>query len=124
MSRVILIEEDSMLRSTLTRIMVNRSYSVRAAWSTPEALEALVHVLRPGDVIVVDIERASKTPEYILNWLGRYVKDTPILILSTWAPCAEHIKPHWRVLLKPFGVSLLLESLEELQKVRADVSIH
>lgn len=124
MSRVILIEEDSMLRSTLTRIMVNRSYSVRAAWSTPEALDALMHVIRPGDVIVVDIDKASKTPEYILNWLGRHVKETPILVLSTWAPCAEHIKPHWRVLPKPFGVSLLLESLEELQKVQPDVILH
>jgi DNA-binding response OmpR family regulator len=111
--RVLMIEDETLLRRIILRNLVSRGHSVREAASAEEALAA-VRVERP-DLLLLDINLPDRTGWDVLRELAAVGQQVPTVILS-----AVRVSParlaEFRPLAylpKPFPIEALLRLLED-----------
>jgi CheY-like chemotaxis protein len=116
--RVLLVEDEALLRRVLSMNLARRGFSVAEADSVESADDALYAVKFTFDAIVLDINLPDQTGWDILRHL-RDVRTArrPAIILSTALRPAQCRLDEFRpdaILLKPFPIVALVRLLERL----------
>ena len=114
---VLVVEDDLSVRRPLVKFLEMSGFSVAAAESADEGLEALKRSRLVAAIVDLRLKRGS----------GRDVvmaapTDMPVLIFSgvpSESAELERVRPRTRLIEKPYSLVLLVEALEEML---ADVS--
>ena len=133
MSRVLVVEDEDLLRRIITRNLVLRGYTVAEAATVAEADDALEASTLPFDVILLDINLPDQTGWDVLRHLEARLRASgsepgeaesqqqtmPRVIVMTAvrpAQCRlEQFHPA-AVLVKPFPIGALLRLIERVLK--------
>ena len=114
---VVLIEDHDMLRPMIAETISLAGYRVRAFSGVEEALadDAVLHGL--FGVLVVDINLKDGTGTELVGRLEeRLGRPLPVLFTTGGSEMLDHaaLRPHQRLLLKPFGIEDLSRMIAEL----------
>lgn len=131
MYRVLVVEDEDLLRRIITRNLVLRGYSVAEAASVAEADDALETTEMPFDLILLDINLPDETGWDVLRHLqsrfsepGREPEGTEssqhttprVIVMTAVRPAQcrlEQFKPA-AMLVKPFPIGALLRLIERV----------
>jgi len=109
---VLVVEDDLSVRRPLVKFLEMHGFSVATAETADEGLDALKHHQIVAAVIDLRLRRGS----------GRDIvvampPDIPVLIFSgvpSESAELERLRPHTRLIEKPYSLVLLVETLEEM----------
>ena len=110
--RVLLVEDDASVRRPLRKFLEIHNFEVATAESVDEALD-LVRQFRP-EAAVVDLRLAKGSGRDVVVAIPDGV---PVIIFSgvpTESADLEQSRPMTRLIVKPFSLVLLVETLEEM----------
>lgn len=115
--RVLLVEDEDMVRKVLTRMLSSRGFEVRAAASGAEALAIFD---APGDnhfdLLVTDLMMPDGGGLMVARGLSQELPDLKVLFVSGYstADMEGWDSDRYRFLTKPFGSTELTKTIEEL----------
>ncbi len=116
MARVLVVEDEVLLRRIITLNLARRGYTVAEAESVATAQEALEASATPFDLILLDVNLPDQTGWDLLR-CSKINHATPQVIVLTAVPPAhsriEEFHP-CAVLLKPFPMDALLRLIERV----------
>ena len=113
--RVLLAEDDSLVRTSMRLTLVEAGYTVEEAGSGPEALEALRR--GPVDLLVTDYAMPGMTGIDLAQLARALQPELPIVLVTGYAQPALDARAEQRVdavLHKPFAPHELLARIESL----------
>jgi DNA-binding response OmpR family regulator len=119
---VLVVEDDVSVRRPLVKFLEMSGFSVTAAESAEEGLEALKRGRLVAAVVDLRLKRGS----------GREVvaaapTDMPVLIFSgvpSESAELERVRPRTRLIEKPYSLVLLVEALEEMLAEVSSQNLH
>ena len=106
---VLLIEDETPLRTIISRNIKERGYRLLAVDSVGEALVKMM--VQIPDVIVLDVNLPDGTGWEVLRWLRAVNQRPAVIVYSAVPPSAKRVaefKPD-AVLMKPFPMDCLIE---------------
>ncbi len=116
--RVLLVEDDSLVRQFAEAALVSGGYSVVAVGNGPDALGAALHQERPFDLVVTDVVLPGMGGNDLAERLADYLPGIKVLFVSGYTENAVvHqgvLSPGTSFLSKPFTVSSLLTKVRSL----------
>lgn len=126
MYRILIVEDEDLLRRIITRNLALRGYSVAEAASVAEADEALQASPMPFDLILLDINLPDQTGWDVLRHLDAQLKRPEahrtgqaiphVIVVTAVRPAqcrVDEFQPA-AVLLKPFPMGALLRLIERV----------
>jgi two-component system, cell cycle sensor histidine kinase and response regulator CckA len=119
--RVLLVEDEDMVRKVLTRMLVARGFEVHAAASGPEAIGIFdARGAKDFDLLVTDLMLPEGGGLVVARHLAGQQPGLRILFVSGYSSAdTEGLEPEcYRFLTKPFGSSELVRSIDELFQVQ------
>lgn len=126
MYRVLIVEDEDVLRRILTRNLALRGYSVAEAATVAEADDALAVSTEPFDLILLDINLPDQTGWDVLRHMAaQAMPSTPqgdvspqpkVIIMTAVRPVQCRIDQFHpaAVLIKPFPIGTLLRLIERV----------
>ena len=111
---VLVVEDETAVRDPLTKFLGLHGFEVRSAATAPAAL-AIVAERRP-DAAVVDLRLPEGSGRDVIRAIP---PPTPVIIFSAVpheSERLEQIRPNTRLVLKPFSLTLLAETLRQMLK--------
>ena len=115
MARILVIDDDAMVRNTITAILDVNGHDVIEAIDGEEGLRA--YRQDPADLVITDVQMPIKTGDEVIRELRADFPDLKILALTAYE---DHFanKPHKPDLSlpKPFSVSQLADAVNDLLK--------
>lgn len=118
--RVLVVEDDAAVRRPLQKFLEIRHFEVARAETADEALDA-IREFKPAAAIV-DLRLASGSGRDVVASMPPNV---PVIIFSgvpTESTGLERSRPHTRLIVKPFSLVLLVETLEEMLSAKVPES--
>ncbi|MBG7023019.1 response regulator [Pseudomonas aeruginosa] len=112
-TRVLLVDDDRMVRYTTALLLGDLGYQVSEAASAAEALEQVDNGLAP-DILVTDHLMADQTGAQLAHELRRRFAQLPVLIVTGYANLTPEQLDGFEVLTKPFRHNQLAERLLRL----------
>lgn len=118
MARILLIEDEQLLRQAIERVLRTRGHTVYSAWSVEGAIKSL-RVERDIDVVLLDIFLNGSREHGGFRVAGRVPRDIPIIVISGGDERAIRAEAarnpltgvvHW--MAKPFEMADLAELVE------------
>lgn len=119
MPKILLIDDQGIVRDALKAVLTHASYEVRTARSGPEGLELLRR--DPPDLIILDRDLPVMTGSQVLREIRKSHPSVRVMILTGWAE-AEGQEKYLQlgvetILSKGVGIEVLLKVIErELEK--------
>jgi DNA-binding response OmpR family regulator len=109
--KVLIVEDEAVLRSVIARNLAAHGWDVIEAETTAQAIERLADV---PDLILLDINLPDRTGWDVLRHLKREGRDIPTVIVSAVRVSAERLDEFKPVayLPKPFPIESLLAVVE------------
>jgi two-component system cell cycle sensor histidine kinase/response regulator CckA len=118
--RVVLVDDDPLVRSAVSRGLENLGITVDAV-SLPVDLDDLERRLRGADALITDIVMPGLTGPDLVDDLRRRGSRAPVIFVSGHAEHAlvERVRgaPNALLLAKPFTAEDILQRLDELQRL-------
>jgi DNA-binding response OmpR family regulator len=114
--RVLIIEDDSEIRSTLSYVLELEGFAVRSAENGAEGLDLLSEMdpLEHPDVILLDHRMpVMDGDEFLRQWRSSQYQGIPVLMLSA-GTLDELEQVPVRSIRKPFNVEELLAAIENM----------
>lgn len=115
--RVLLVEDEDMVRKVVSRMLVARGFEVHAAASGAEA-KALFNApgLEAFDLLVTDLVMPDGGGMSVARELTARMPNLKVLLVSGYSPSsADGLgTERYRFLTKPFGSAELAKAIEEL----------
>ncbi len=115
--RVLLVEDEDVVRDLLARTLRKAGYDVHAS-PLPSEAAAWVAAGNPVDVIVTDVVMPEKSGPELIRDLEVRLPGVPVVFISGYAAAAApelgRLAPHQRFLPKPFAPPKLLAVVSEL----------
>jgi two-component system cell cycle sensor histidine kinase/response regulator CckA len=115
--RVLLVEDEDMVRKVLTRMLVARGFDVQAAASGSEAIAIFdARDARGFDLLVTDLMLPEGGGLVVARHLSDQLPDLRILFVSGYSSAnTEGLEPEsFRFLTKPFGSTELGRVIDDL----------
>lgn len=119
MPKILLIDDEGIVRDALKAVLTHAAYEVRTARSGPEGIGLLRN--DPPDLIILDRNLPEMSGSRVLSEIRKSHPEVRVMILSGWAD-AEGQENYHRlgvetILSKDVGIEILLEAVaRELQK--------
>lgn len=117
---VLVVEDDTAVRQPLVKFLQMRQYTVVTAETADEGLDA-IRQHRPAAAIVDLRLRRGSGREVVVSM----PPEVPVIIFSglrTESADLEHLRPHTRLVEKPYSLLMLLDTLEGMLEEAADHS--
>ncbi len=112
MSRILVVEDESVIRSALRRLLERNSYQVSEAGSVQEALTG--HDLQSFDLVISDLRLPGAPGTDLINKVG----DVPVLIMTSYASLRSAVDSMRMgavdYIAKPFDHSDMLTAVERI----------
>lgn len=109
MAQILIVDDNSALRSALERYLRTRSHLVTSVPDARSALEMLERM--PPDVLVTDLRMPEMDGADLLRSLQSRGIDVPVIMMSGADVRPEETAGAMLVLQKPFGPASLLEAI-------------
>jgi DNA-binding response OmpR family regulator len=109
---VLVVEDDSAVRQPLVKFLEMRQYRVVTAETADEGLEA-IRLHRPAAAIVDLRLRRGSGREVVVSMPPK----VPVIIFSglhSESSDLEKLRPHTKLVEKPYSLVMLLDTLEEM----------
>jgi DNA-binding response OmpR family regulator len=109
---VLVVEDDTSVRQPLVKFLQMRQYTVVTADTADEGLDA-IREHRPAAAIVDLRLRRGSGREVVVSM----PPDVPVIIFSglrSESADLEHLRPHTRLVEKPYSLVMLMDTLEEM----------
>ena len=111
-ARILLVDDEQMVRSVLTKLLTLRGHTVWAAESGPEAL-VLVES-RPFDLVIVDQAMPEMNGRELAQLLRKRFPAMPIILLTGDTEVGEPGKEINVILSKPFQINEVEATIQKL----------
>jgi CheY-like chemotaxis protein len=118
MARILVIEDDDMMRDVVTTALTLAGHIVFAAANGAEGVKQFRH--EPADLVITDMVMPGRDGIETVIALRKEYDDVPIIAMSglsshspTYLQLAERLGAR-RTLAKPFPVSYLLKAVDEV----------
>ena len=108
---ILIVEDEPVVRRVLARSLERHGYALLLAGSVPEALERLVQLHEPPDLVVIDRHLHETDGETLANTLARRHPNVPVLFLSGDETLER--RAEGPLLLKPFGPEAFVRCVQE-----------
>jgi len=121
-TKVLLVEDDASVRQPLQKFLEIHHFHVQTADSVDGALD-LVHQFRP-EAAIVDLRLAKGNGRDVVVSMP---PDVPVIIFSgvpSESSELERLRPHTRLIVKPFSLVMLVETLEEMLRASPGYKAH
>ena len=109
---VLVVDDDSAVREPLEKFLALHGFDVMSAETADAALDRIAE--RPVHAAVVDLRlRQGSGREVVLS----IPPPTPVIIFSAVPDESgrlEHMRPNTRLILKPFSLLMLVETLQKM----------
>lgn len=115
--RVLLVEDEDMVRKVLTRMLVARGFEVQAASNGTEAMELFASPAGGDfDLLVTDLMMPEGGGLVVARQLSERLPNLRVLFVSGYSSAeTDGWEPeHYRFLTKPFGSSELARMIDDL----------
>jgi PAS domain S-box-containing protein len=116
--RILLCEDEDMVRTLIARLLTRHGYQVQLAASAEEALEVFFSAPEPFDLVFSDVVLPGKSGFDLVSELKTRAPTLKVLMASgytddrtRWAQIKEQ---GWRYLQKPVSAHLLLQTLSDM----------
>lgn len=109
---VLVVEDDTSVRQPLVKFLQMRQYTVVTAETADEGLDA-IRAHRPAAAIVDLRLRRGSGREVVVSM----PPDVPVIIFSglrSESADLENLRPHTRLVEKPYSLVMLMDTLEEM----------
>lgn len=109
---VLVVEDDASVRQPLVKFLQMRQYTVVTAETADEGLDA-IRDQRPAAAIIDLRLRRGSGREVVVSM----PPDVPVIIFSglrSESADLEHLRPHTRLVEKPYSLVMLMDTLEEM----------
>jgi DNA-binding response OmpR family regulator len=109
---VLVVEDEAAVRDPLTKFLALHGFEVRSAATAPAALAILAE--RRPDAAVIDLRLPEGSGREVILAIPPPI---PVMIFSAVpheSGRLEQIRPNTRLVLKPFSLTLLAETLREM----------
>lgn len=109
---VLVVEDDLVVRQPLVKFLQMRQYTVVTAETADEGVDA-IRTYRPAAAIVDLLLRGGSGREVVASM----PPDTPVIIFSGLrgeSASLENVRPHTRLIEKPYSLLLLMDTLERM----------
>jgi DNA-binding response OmpR family regulator len=109
---VLVVEDEAAVRDPLAKFLALHGFEVRGAATAPAALEILAE--RRPDAAVVDLRLAEGSGRDVIRSIPPPI---PVIIFSAVpheSERLEQVRPNTRLVLKPFSLTLLAETLRQM----------
>lgn len=114
MGKVLVVDDDSKIRSIVQEYLGSRGYEIVEAENGTIALDLLERG-NGFDVILLDLYLPDTSGEEILEILNSRAIQTTVIVLTGYCNRAENLKDHGRrVLCKPIALQDLYQTIREL----------
>jgi CheY-like chemotaxis protein len=110
--RVLLADDEAMLRAALARMLERAGYEVQAAPDGEAAVAELARDPRAFDLVVLDMRMPRLGGVAALERMRALRPDLPCVFVTGYAPEGDVVVDSARVLLKPFTHAELLRAIE------------
>lgn len=117
--RVLLVDDEATIRSTMATILQNYGFTVHSVLSAEEAKNALAHA--KFDLILTDLKMETASAGYEVAEFARQQVPPPAVVLFTgYTPWAEQWREHGASALveKPASITTLLSTIDGLLHAR------
>ena len=113
-ANVLLVEDDSGVRTALGNALVAENYGVVAASSAKEALKQFQD--NPVDVALLDLSLGQENGWYIFQQLRDLQPRLSIIVMSGWSQLFGHARAHTAaaILEKPLDLPALFQTLDRI----------
>lgn len=118
-ARILLVEDDSGIRDSVTECLVIEGYAVSAVANGAEALAWLAREA-PPDLIVLDLYMPVMSGGDLLGHLRAdpRLRGVPAVLMTAAMPGRTPVPPAEAVLSKPFDLDDLLDTVARLARPR------
>lgn len=113
--QVLVVDDDDGARAAMQRVFEQRGFSVLVADDAADALRVLERTHLPVDLLVTDVQMPGMPGDALVTRVRECWPELPVLFVSgepEYATLPELAGGRCRFLLKPFGPSELLESVQ------------
>lgn len=111
-ARLLVIDDDAEVRRVIVRVLQGAGYEVETASGGADAI-TLLESGPAFEVVITDLVMPEVGGERVLAWMREHAPDTPVLLLSGYAPGAgAHAFEY--VLAKPFASRQLLDKVQDV----------
>ncbi|MFQ5569236.1 MAG: ATP-binding protein [Rhodothermales bacterium] len=111
-ARILLVDDEEMVRSVLTKLLTLRGHTVWAAASGPEAL--VLTQARPFDIVIVDQAMPEMNGRELAQILRRRYPDLPIVLLTGDTEVGDPDHAINVILSKPFQIKEVEATIQKL----------
>ena len=114
---VLVVEDEAAVREPLVKFLSLHGFEVAGAETAPQALAILAE--RRPDAAVIDLRLPQGTGQEVILSIA---PPTPVVIFSGVpheSSRLEEIRPNTRLILKPFSLVMLAETLRRLMEASA-----
>jgi len=115
---VLVVEDDPAVREPLQKFLVLHGFDVVSAETVEAALERLAE--QPVQAAVVDLRLGQRSGREVIVSIP---SPTPVIIFSAVpdeSANLEQFRPNTRLILKPFSLLMLVETLQNMLKAPRD----
>jgi DNA-binding response OmpR family regulator len=119
---VLVVEDDVSVRRPLVKFLEMHGFAVVTAETSDEGLEALRKHTPVAAVIDLRLRRGSGRDVVVST-----PADVPVIIFSgvpSESAELERLRPHTRLIEKPYSLVLLVETLEEMMSETGSQNLH
>lgn len=117
MARILIVDDDEMLRSFIVAALEHGGHDVRAACDGKDGLAQIER--EPTDVVVTDLVMPGKDGIETIIAISKGFPHIPVIAMSgmsTHSPVYLSLAKHLgarRILAKPFAIDALLDAVDE-----------
>ena len=111
-ARILLVDDEQMVRAVLTKLLTLRGHTVWAAESGPEAL--VLTESRPFDLVIVDQAMPEMNGRDLARLLRRRFPNMPIILLTGDTEVGEPDEDINVILSKPFQINEVEATIQKL----------
>ncbi|MBI5115081.1 response regulator [Candidatus Poribacteria bacterium] len=112
-STILVVEDDSIQRRQIARVLLQAGYNVYEACEGLEAIRML-HA-RKADLVLTDIRMPCLDGISLLKYIKIFFQDVPVVLITAYPEETEELDPD-AFLCKPFGEKELLAWVQRLIK--------
>ncbi len=110
---ILIVEDDSVQRRQLARILLRAGYNVCEAGEGLEAIRILND--RKTDLVLTDIRMPCMDGISLLKYIKIFFREVPVVIITAYPEDTEELRPD-ALLCKPFGEEELTALVRRLLK--------
>jgi len=112
--RILVVDDEESLVSTLTEIFFDKGYQVIQALSGEEAVEAFDH--KPVDLVLLDLQMPGLSGADVLRHIRAKAPQTRVVIVTAFPEREQEVKPlgYDGFVQKPFAMEHLIRTVDSL----------